>query len=90
MTGKINKESITGLTTQKKEILRSLMGSVNNKIDMNKMMEEMQETERYCSIKDSIIESCEEVKQMKKGKKSKNTLEDLWENIEKWKDEENE
>lgn len=43
--------------------------------------------ERYCSIEDSIQESLKEINLMRKGKTKKNTLDDLWKQIEKWKKE---
>jgi len=40
--------------------------------------------ERYCSVKESIVESFKEIKLMRDGKKKKNSLDDLWDNISKW------
>ena len=44
--------------------------------------------QRYCSIEESIRESFKEIKLMREGKKKKNTLDDLWKNIAKWRDNE--
>jgi len=41
--------------------------------------------ERYCTVSESLIESCKEVKLMREGKLPKHSLQDLWKNIEKWK-----
>ncbi len=89
MASEINKENLTGLTTEKKEILKSVMGSVDSPIDMNKMMEEMevQEPERYCTIQESITESCKQIKLMREGKLPKRSWDDLKEAIQKIKDE---
>lgn len=43
--------------------------------------------ERYCAIEESIIQACNEVCLMRKGKLPKKSLSDLFENIEKWKSE---
>ena len=43
--------------------------------------------ERYCTVSESIIESCKEVKRMREGILPKRSLQDLWNNIEKWKSE---
>ena len=37
------------------------------------------------NVKASLIGSCKEVKLMLEGKKEKNSLEDLWNEAEKWK-----
>lgn len=39
---------------------------------------------RYCPISESIIESCKEIKLMHEGKKKKNSLQDLWNNVDAW------
>lgn len=41
MSRKIDKSNITGLTTEKKEVLKSLMGSVKSPLDLNKMRDEL-------------------------------------------------
>lgn len=43
---------------------------------------------RPCTISESIMQSCKEVKMMREGKISKNSLEDLFSNIKKWSKEE--
>lgn len=40
--------------------------------------------ERPCTISESIIQSCKEVKNMREGKIPKRSLNDLFANIEKW------
>lgn len=40
--------------------------------------------ERYCSIEESIKESFKEIKEMREGKRKKNTLNELWKNIAEW------
>ena len=37
---------------------------------------------RYCTIEESIIESCKEVNLMRKGLKPKRTLDELWAKLE--------
>lgn len=44
--------------------------------------------ERPCTISESIMESCKEVKNMREGKIAKRSLDDLFANIEKWSKEE--
>lgn len=44
--------------------------------------------ERPCTISESIIQSCKEVKNMREGKIPKRSLNDLFANIEKWSKEE--
>lgn len=44
--------------------------------------------ERYCSVEESIKESFKEIKLMREGKMKKNTLDDLWTQIEEWKKQE--
>ncbi|MFA9397940.1 MAG: hypothetical protein ACERKV_06730 [Clostridiaceae bacterium] len=41
MTKKIDKSNITGLTTDKKKILKNLMGSATSPIDLNKIRDEL-------------------------------------------------
>lgn len=43
---------------------------------------------RPCTISESIIESCKEVKNMREGKTPKRSLNELFANIEKWSKEE--
>jgi len=42
---------------------------------------------RYCTVCESLIESCKEVKLMREGKTEKPNLKSLWDNIEKYKKE---
>ena len=44
--------------------------------------------ERTCTISESIMQSCKEVKNMREGKSPKRSLNDLFANIEKWSKEE--
>lgn len=44
--------------------------------------------ERPCTISESIMQSCKEVKNMREGKAPKRSLNDLFANIEKWSKEE--
>ena len=44
--------------------------------------------ERPCTISESIMQSCKEVKNMREGKTPKRSLNDLFANIEKWSKEE--
>ena len=46
--------------------------------------------ERPCTISESIIESCKEVKNMREGRTPKRSLSELFVNIEKWSKEEEE
>ena len=48
------------------------------------------DTTRPCSISESIIQSCQEVNMMREGKTPKYSLDDLFSNIEKWREEEEE
>lgn len=48
----------------------------------------VEKEERYCSVEESIRESLKEIKLMYEGSKKKNTLDDLWEKIDKWENEE--
>ena len=46
--------------------------------------------DRPCTISESIMQSCKEVKNMREGRMPKRSLNDLFTNIEKWsKEEEN-
>ncbi len=47
------------------------------------------DTAGFCSISESIVQSCKEVKLMHEGKMPKRSLNDLFSNIEKWSKEEN-
>ncbi|MCM1184535.1 MAG: hypothetical protein NC337_14285 [Roseburia sp.] len=44
--------------------------------------------ERPCTISESIMQSCKEVKSMHEGRTPKRSLNDLFANIEKWSKEE--
>ncbi|MCM1200973.1 MAG: hypothetical protein NC312_07060 [Bacteroides fragilis] len=44
--------------------------------------------DRPCTISESIIQSCKEVKSMREGRIPKRSLNDLFANIEKWSKEE--
>ena len=44
--------------------------------------------ERPCTISESIMQSCKEVKDMREGRTPKRSLNDLFANIEKWNKEE--
>ena len=43
---------------------------------------------RYCTVRESIEDSLKEVKEIRDGKKSALTLDDLFNNIDKWRKEE--
>ena len=64
------------------------------KAGKNKLVEEEQvmsaaaNFERPCTISESIMQSCKEVKNMREGKTPKRSLNDLFANIEKWSKEE--
>ncbi|MEY8268400.1 hypothetical protein AALA79_18795 [Lachnospiraceae bacterium 64-25] len=64
------------------------------KAGKNKVVEEEQvmsvaaNLERSCTISESIMQSCKEVKNMREGKTPKRSLNDLFANIEKWSKEE--
>ena len=45
--------------------------------------------QRPCTISESIIQSCKEVKSMREGKTPKHSLDELFSNVEKWVTEEN-
>lgn len=44
--------------------------------------------DRPCTISESIMQSCKEVKSMREGRAPKRSLNDLFANIEKWSKEE--
>lgn len=44
--------------------------------------------DRPCTISESIMQSCKEVKSMREGRTPKRSLNDLFANIEKWSKEE--
>ena len=46
--------------------------------------------ERPCTISESIMQSCKEVKNMREGRAPKRSLNDLFANIDKWSKEEEE
>lgn len=48
------------------------------------------EQTRPCTISESIIQSCKEMKSMREGRMPKRSLSELFENIEKWSKEEKE
>jgi len=56
----------------------------------DKSMKTITNEDRPCTITESIIESCKQVKLMQEGKIPKKTLQDLWDSIEKWKAEDEE
>ena len=64
------------------------------KAGKNKVVEEEQvmsvaaKLDRPCTISESIMQSCKEVKNMREGKTPKRSLNDLFANIEKWSKEE--
>lgn len=65
------------------------------KMGKNIVMEKEEQTmsvvvnlERPCTISESIMQSCKEVKSMREGKTPKRSLNDLFANIEKWSKEE--
>ena len=47
-------------------------------------MKILDEEERYCSVEESIRESFKEIALIKKGKKKKKTLDELWAKIDEW------
>lgn len=53
-----------------------------------KTMSVVANLERPCTISESIIQSCKEVKDMREGRTPKRSLNDLFANIEKWNKEE--
>lgn len=70
---------------------------INNDIKNTNERQDLEEddtmnaiAERPYTITESIIESCKEVKLMREGKRPKNSLQDLWNNIEKWKSDDEE
>lgn len=63
----------------------------NNNTQANKEEDTMNatvDTTRPCTISESIIQSCKEVKTMREGKTPKYSLDDLFSNIKKWTEEE--
>ncbi len=48
------------------------------------------EQTRPCTISESIIQSCKEMKSMREGRTPKRSLSELFENIERWSKEEKE
>ncbi|MBD5548103.1 MAG: hypothetical protein HDQ97_12000 [Lachnospiraceae bacterium] len=68
---------------------------MNKKIGKSKVMEKEEQVmsvvanlERPCTISESIMQSCKEVKDMREGRIPKRSLNDLFANIEKWNKEE--
>ena len=63
---------------------------LDNKKDINSnekgeiIMNATVKEDRYCSIQASIKQSCKEVQLMRKGRLPKNSLKDLFADIEKW------
>ena len=51
-------------------------------------MSTIMEQTRPCTISESLIQSCKEVKNMREGKTPKRSLNELFANIEKWSKEE--
>lgn len=45
---------------------------------------------RYCTVRESLEDSLKEVKEIRDGKRTAMTLDDLFNNIDKWSQEENE
>ncbi len=45
-------------------------------------------TFRYCTVRESLEDSLKEVKEIREGKRTAMTLDDLFSNIEKWSEEE--
>ncbi len=45
---------------------------------------------RYCTVRESLEDSLKEVKEIREGKRTARTLDDLFNNIDKWRQEENE
>ena len=43
----------------------------------------MDDEKRYCTIEESIIESCKEINLMRKGLLPEKTLDDLWAELDK-------
>ncbi len=65
------------------------------KIGKSKVMEKEEQImsvvanlDRPCTISESIMQSCKEVKDMREGRTPKRSLNDLFANIEKWNKEE--
>ena len=53
-----------------------------------RVMSPVMEQARPCTISESIIQSCKEVKSMREGRTPKRSLNDFFANIEKWSKEE--
>ncbi len=53
-------------------------------------MSMIMEQTRPCTISESIIQSCKEIKSMREGRTPKRSLSELFENIERWSKEEEE
>lgn len=51
-------------------------------------MSMIMEQTRPCTISESIMQSCKEIKSMREGRIPKRSLSELFENIEKWSKEE--
>lgn len=66
-----------------KKIGKSRMGDKEEKA-----MNAAANLERPCTISESIMQSCKEVKNMREGRTPKRSLNDLFANIEKWSKEE--
>ncbi len=68
---------------------------MNKKTKKSKVVEKEEQAmsvaanlERPCTISESIMQSCKEVKNMREGRMPKRSLNDLFTNIEKWSKEE--
>lgn len=59
-------------------------------LEEDEQMNAIIDNARPCTITESIIQTCKEVKIMREGKLPKNDLQDLWDSIEKWKTEDKE
>ena len=57
-------------------------------MEEEQVMRVVANSERPCTISESIMQSCKEVKNMREGKTPKRSLNDLFANIEKWSKEE--
>lgn len=62
----------------------------NEHIKEERAMSAIIDQARPCTISESIIQSCKEVKSMREGKTPKRSLSDLFTNIEKWSKEDKE
>lgn len=65
------------------------------KVEKNRTVDKEEQTmdvavnlDRPCTISESIMQSCKEVKSMREGRVPKRSLNDLFANIEKWSKEE--